>query len=265
MGKIVVVVGMKQEADIVAATHPHAAVVIGAGDGNLLASRLEAAIAAGADRVISVGICGALDPTLHVGDIVLGLLAIYQGSEIWCDGFWTQRIWRAMSATPSLQVRVIRKGWFTWSATAVARLADKAALRKATTADVVDEETFIVGSIAARHGLPWTALRVVCDPASFELPPGAEVPLTAAGADDMGAILRSIAGDIWQIPELLELAGLSATALGSLRAALGAESVLILEHKLWRELFEDGRSCAMALSASLRFQPMQSVLSHRRE
>jgi hypothetical protein len=99
-------------------------------------------------------------------------------------------------------------------------MVDKTALRTATGADVVDEETFIAGSIAIAHGIPWAALRFVCDPAAFEIPPAALVKLKANGAYDMGAILRSLARDPWEIPELVELAGMSVTALGNLRAAL---------------------------------------------
>lgn len=217
--KLAIVCGMASEAAIVGEP-PGAVVIVGAGDAAALSAKLEAAIAAGADRVISVGICGALDPSLRAGDIILGTLLIYQLAEVACDEVWTSRLYVALTAAPGLRVPYEDGGWFTTAPTAVARLSDKAALRKATTANVVDEETFIAGSIAAAHGLPFAAMRVVCDPADFELPPAALVKLTAAGSDDIGAIIASVAGDIWQIPELVELAGLSATSMGNLRAAL---------------------------------------------
>lgn len=216
-----VVVGMAAEAPIVRQACPKATVVVGAGDAALLSSRLEAALgqnAVAVDRVISVGICGALNLGLNVGDIIVGVNAIYEPSVVACDLAWCDRLFDALQANP--QPYRVTYGRFAWSATAVARLADKAALRKATMADVVDEETFIAASIAVGRGIPFAALRVVCDPASFELPPAALVKLTAAGADNMGAILASVAGDIWQVPELVELAALSATAMGNLRAAL---------------------------------------------
>jgi adenosylhomocysteine nucleosidase len=216
-----VVVGMETEASIVRQACPKAIVVVGAGDAALLSSRLESALgqnAVAVDRVISVGICGALNLGLNVGDVIVGVDAVYDPSIVGCDPAWCDRLFDALQANP--QPYRVAYGRFAWSATAVARLTDKAALRSSTGADVVDEETFLAGSIAAAHGLPGAALRVVCDPASFELPPAALTKLTAAGADDMGAILASVAGDIWQVPELVELAGLSATAMGVLRAAL---------------------------------------------
>ena len=219
---LAIVCGLEQEAEIISATfnwQPGApGIIVGAGDAKTLSAKLEAAIAAGAKRVLSLGICGALNPSLRVGDVVVGTSSIYGLSQIAADTSWSDRLFDAL-APKGLSVRV-SKEWIAWSQTAVARLVDKAALRKATGGDIVDEETFIAGSIAAAHGLPWSAVRVVCDPASFELPPAALTKLTAAGADDLGAILASVAGDIWQLPELVQLAGLSATAFRSLRAAL---------------------------------------------
>ena len=169
--------------------------------------------------MISVGICGGLNPLMGVGHAVVGTRAVYEMAVVACDPAWSSRIYDALVPSGGLAFPV-STGVFAWSPTAVGRLSAKAALRKATMADCVDEETFIAGSISAAKGLPFVALRIVCDPASFELPPAALTKLTAAGAYDIGAILRSITGDPWEIPELFELAGMAATAMGNLRAAL---------------------------------------------
>jgi len=219
-GKIAIVCGMASERDAIG-ERPGALIVVGAGDALALASHLEAAIAGGAERIISVGICGGLNPALRVGDAVIGTIVRGDlGEVITLDVDWAHRLWVALRRPPATPSPV-SYGRFAWSPTAVARMADKAALRAATSADVVDEETFIAVRVAAVHGLPCAALRVVCDPASFELPPAAVINLTASGGENIGAILASVAGDPWQIPELFELAGLSATAMGNLRAALG--------------------------------------------
>lgn len=216
--KTLFVVGMESEAEVVRQVFPSALIVVGAGDATLLSSRLNAALGQNAiDRVISVGICGALDPSLSVGDIVLGIMAVYQSSGIPCDRVWAERMYTALIVASPLRVKW---GQFAYSPTAVARLADKAALRKATDANVVDEESFIAGSIASARKLAFAILRVVSDPALFELPVVATLKLTAAGADDIGAILASVASDPEQIPELIQLAGYSHTAMASLEAAL---------------------------------------------
>jgi adenosylhomocysteine nucleosidase len=214
---LAIVCGMASEAAIIGQP-PSAVVIVGAGDGAALAAKLEAAIAAGVKAVISVGICGGLNPALKVGDVIVGVRVTYELAVAACDPDWCDRMLEAMM-TPALPFGVTY-GTFAWSPTAVARLVDKAALRKATMADVVDEETFIAGSIAAAHGLPFAALRVVCDPANFELPPAASVKLTAIGANDIGAILASMAGDPGQIPGLVELYLYSRTAMTNLEAVL---------------------------------------------
>ncbi len=214
---IAIVCGLAEEAAVIGRP-PGAVVIVGAGDAAGLTARLEAAIAAGADRVISIGICGGLNPLLRAGDVVIGTLLIYGLADVESDVAWSRRISAALAGMVSSAS--VNYGTITWSATAVARLADKAALRKDTGADAVDEETFIAGSIAAAKGLPFTALRVVCDPASFELPPAALSKLTDSGRESMGAILVSVLEDPAQIPELIDLAGYSGTALTSLRSAL---------------------------------------------
>ena len=74
-------------------------------------------------------------------------------------------------------------GRFAWSATAVARLADKRALRAPTGADVVDEETFIAASIAVARGIPFArrCASSAIPPRSNFLPPRL-IKLTSAGA-----------------------------------------------------------------------------------
>ena len=210
---ILVAVGMEQEATLVRQVCPKAIVVIGAGDAALLTARMKDALKQNTvDRIISVGVCGGIAPDMKVGQIVVCSSVVYQLSQIATDIAWSNRI---LASIPAAQL--VR---FTWSATAVARMVDKVTLRRVTMADVVDEETFIAGSIAVPKGIPFTALRVISDGPDFELPPAALIQLTSAGNDNIGAILDSIAGDPWQIPELVELAGSTATAMAGLKIAL---------------------------------------------
>ena len=61
---VAVVVGMASEKAVVG-ERPGIQVIVGAGNALALASRLEATIAAGADRILSIGVCGALAPQLQ--------------------------------------------------------------------------------------------------------------------------------------------------------------------------------------------------------
>ena len=65
----IAVTGMAREARLVA--HPDVLPVVGGGDAALLEKRIDAAVAKGGRRILSVGICGALCPDLRVGDVVI--------------------------------------------------------------------------------------------------------------------------------------------------------------------------------------------------
>ena len=209
---IAIVCGLEQEAAIIRQACPKALVVVGAGDAALLRDRLDAALNQDAikiDRVLSAGICGGLNPTLHAGDVVVGVNAVYGEAVVTCDLAWADRLYGLNAAWAR----------FTWSATAVIRLSDKAALRKATGADVVDEETGIAGSIRRGGG--------GC--ASSAIPPRSNPAGRAREATGITATTwarscvrsRAIFGSC---RILAELAGMSATAMGNLKAAISRVS-----------------------------------------
>jgi len=58
---------------------------------------------------------------------------------------------------------------------------------RATYSVIVDLESGAVARVAARHGLPFAAVRAVCDPAGFALPPLALEALDAVVASAPGA------------------------------------------------------------------------------
>ena len=70
---------------------------------------------------------------------------------------------------------------------------------------------------ASAAGLPFAALRAICDPAERSLPPAALVALDARGAVGFGAVLRSIGHDPGQLSALLTLAAEAWAARGALR------------------------------------------------
>jgi adenosylhomocysteine nucleosidase len=86
-------------------------------------------------EVISTGFCGALDPTLRIGDIVIA-----GEGEIWSED----------------RVAV--------------RAEDKRRLREKTGARVVEMEYAAVRAKAAEWGVPCRAVRVVSDSATEDLP-----------------------------------------------------------------------------------------------
>ena len=99
-----------------------------------------------AHQVVSVGFCGALDPALHVGDIVIS-----------GEGF----------KSPS--TRFVRAE--IWSADRVAvSSGEKRQLRQSTGAAVVEMEAAAVAEKARKWGLPFRAVKAVSDTADEDLP-----------------------------------------------------------------------------------------------
>src|ERR1700677_1791316 len=108
---------MESEAEIVRQACPQALIVVGAGNSSLLAHRLESALmghngVAAIDRIVSAGICGGLNSSLLVGDIVVGTSTLYGLSQIAADHSWSDRLYAALAPKqPSVSVS---QGWFAW-------------------------------------------------------------------------------------------------------------------------------------------------------
>ncbi|MFY9294629.1 MAG: phosphorylase, partial [Methylorubrum rhodinum] len=102
--------------------------------------------------------------------------------------------------------------------------AAKAALRARTGAAAVDMESQVAAAYAAAHGLPFAALRVVCDPAGRALPAFAASALKPNGAPDVPAVLFALLRREARLGELVRLARDSGEAFRGLsraRALLG--------------------------------------------
>ncbi|MDB5700873.1 MAG: phosphorylase [Sphingomonadales bacterium] len=164
-------------------------VIVGGGDAVRLEAELEAA-APGAQVILSSGIAGAVAPGLNAGDVVI-------------DG--SDRLVEVLR-------RVLpdaRAGIVVGSDAIVARVPEKCALYERTGALAVDMETHIAERVAARHGLPFAALRVISDAANETLPPAALVGMRPDGGMALGPVLASLARHPGQLPALI-WTGLSA-------------------------------------------------------
>ena len=93
----------------------------------------------------------------------------------------------------------------------------KAALHSETGAVAVDTESHIAARFAARHGLPFVALRAVCDTAARDLPPLAVSAIGRDGRLDLAAIGRELARRPRQLFQLPGTALATAKAMRSLR------------------------------------------------
>jgi hopanoid-associated phosphorylase len=212
-GAILVVVGMTREEKIVGAETP---VLVGGGDALRLAASLEVELSEGLAGVISFGLCGALDPALKVGDLVIGEAVTDPQVFYEADRAWTDRI---AAALPDAV-----RGRFARAEQPVADAAEKAALREATGALAVDLESFPVARLAHQHRTPFAVVRAVSDAADRALPHAAQVGLGPDGRPAIGRVLASLRDHPFQIGALIRTA-LEAEdgfhALERARAALG--------------------------------------------
>jgi adenosylhomocysteine nucleosidase len=215
---ILVVTGLAHEARI--ASGSGIAVVGAGGDPARLRALLEAESASAYRAVVSFGIAGGLDPALAPGSVVIagGVVA---GGERWPSDLTVVRVWRHRLENSGEQITLADMAG---ADAPLLTAADKGALRAASGAAAVDMESHVAAAFAAARGVPFAALRVVCDPAERTLPPLAAEALRPDGGLDMGAILGSLArrpAQIAALPRLARDASAAFAALRRVRAALG--------------------------------------------
>lgn len=205
---ILVACGLIREVKLL--SRPGLVVIAGGGD----AVRLEAALeerAGEAQAVLSCGIGGALDPALKAGDVVFDLPHPREGGSALQKGL--------RDAHPG---RIVGQDHI------CATAAGKAALRARTGASAVDMESHVAARVAARHGLPFAAIRTISDRADETLPPAALVGMNPDGSMALGRVLASLARHPVQLPALIRT-GTSAEAafraLGRVGDALGGLGV----------------------------------------
>jgi hypothetical protein len=118
--------------------------------------------------IISTGFCGALDPSLQVGDLVKD--RIHSSDRV------------------------------------VVTASEKALLRKETGADAVDMESAAIAGKAAEWGVPFYAVRAVSDRAEEDMPLDFNAYRDAAGRFSRARIsLAALARPFTAIPALLRL------------------------------------------------------------
>ncbi|WP_202920917.1 phosphorylase family protein [Urbifossiella limnaea] len=137
------------------------------------------------DRVIAAGFCGALDPGLKVGDIVVSPRIVTVDRIVGPPG-------------------------------------EKAALRASAGADAVDMESAAVEEACRERGVSFFAVRAVSDTADAELSPEL-VRLLSGGTVSVPRVLLALVRRPALLPEFLRLGRDTATAAGTLARALVAK------------------------------------------
>jgi adenosylhomocysteine nucleosidase len=193
------------------------------GEGSLLAisgiGRVAAAAAAqalvdaGVSALMTFGMSGGLDPKLKPGSVVIPceLLSSDGARYVTCRA-WREQVVAAVSA-----LCAVTEGNLLTSSHALETPADKAAAFRNTGAAAVDMESAAVAQIAAKHSLPFIAVRVIADTAYDKLP-RAVVAASRAGRVQFARLIGGLILAPREIPSLLRLAQRYRIAMRSLRS-----------------------------------------------
>lgn len=193
---IVAVTGLNREARVIA--RPDILTVVGGGNGHSLESQVQTAIAQGATRILSIGICGALSPALKVGDCIIATEIVGAGLRLSTDAHWTREL---LERVPSAKPAVLAG-----ADDIVSTRQAKSQMLRETGAVAVDMESHVAARIARDHALPFAVVRIVSDSHRQSLPPAALVGMSQSGKVNLPAVMRSVIAKPSQIPALLRTA-----------------------------------------------------------
>jgi len=193
------------------------------GEGSLLAlsgigraaatAAAQALVDAGVAQLMTFGMAGGLDPKLQPGSVVIPCeLLSTDGAR-----YAASRAWREQVAAAISPVRAVTEGNLLTSTLAMETPADKAAAFRATGAAAVDMESAAVADIAAKHNLPFIAVRVIVDSAADMLP-RAVVAASKAGRVQFARLIGGLILAPREIAALIRLAQRYRIAMRSLHA-----------------------------------------------
>ena len=171
----------------------------------------------GVASLFSWGTAGGLDRALAPGSIVLytSVIDSQSGLEYFCDTARTALLAAPLSALGGVLGRGLSVP------APIAAIADKEALLARFHCAALDMESAAVAAIAKQAGIPFTALRVIVDPADFALPSSALAGIGGALPPWL-AVLLALGRRPWELGALLTLAQSYRHALTRLGAAAEA-------------------------------------------
>ncbi len=205
---LLIVVGMNREARIACARGRVAIGVAG----------IAAAMATRPTGLISFGLCGALDPALRVGDLLVAD-GVVSGDRRWsADPLW--------AATLRAALPDARRGDMAAGNRIVGSAAAKTALRRSYGAVGADMESHAVAREAEAAGLPFAVLRAVSDSARRVLPLSAQAGFKVDGDPDVAAVIAALIARPWELPALMRTALEAATGFKALARAAASLSSL---------------------------------------
>jgi adenosylhomocysteine nucleosidase len=198
-GFVIAVCGLRAEARV-AARSEEAKAIAGGGDARRLSGLIQEQIARGGKAIISFGIAAGLAPGLDPGTCVVATKVVSAGDRrhMAVNRAWTAALRSRLATTEFAPIAGVDQP--------LGAPAEKLALHGKTQAAAADMESQIAAELAARHGLPFAALRVIADPVERQLPPAALVGMRPDGEVDIAAVIASLARNPTQLRALMGLA-----------------------------------------------------------
>jgi adenosylhomocysteine nucleosidase len=179
-----------------------------------------ALVDSGVTALASWGMAGGLDPALNAGTILLPCQVISaDGTSLPTAQHWRERLAAALAAR-----HPIASGKLLSSTVALEAITDKAAAFRATGALAVDMESLAVAQVAATHGLPFIAVRVIVDTAHDTLP-RAVIAASRSGQVQIGRLISALALAPGEFSAVIRLAQRYRAASRSLIAVAHAGSL----------------------------------------
>ena len=191
---VIALVGMAFEARIAAGPGIH---VFSRDARDELETLVASASRHGYRGIISFGVAGGLAERLRPGDWVVASAVIGADETRPTHSVWSRNILAAITGAHHAPVIGVD--------TPVADPARKRELRGLTGAAAVDMESHVVAKLAAEHGLAFTALRVIVDPADRAIPRAALAGMGAGPRADGAAVMRDLLARPAQLPLLVRV------------------------------------------------------------
>jgi adenosylhomocysteine nucleosidase len=206
-GFVLAATGLRAEARIAAQVQQVRAVA-GGGDGGRLEQLMRQKIPEGAKAIVSFGIAAGLAPEKRPGTCVVAREIAHGDIRYRTDQAWAERLRTVIPDAELATVAGVDRP--------LQSPAEKHALCAATGAVAADMESHIAARLAAEHGLPFAALRVIADPATRAVPAAALAGMGKDGRVEVWAIMASLARDPSQLPAMISLGADTRRAMSEL-------------------------------------------------
>jgi adenosylhomocysteine nucleosidase len=200
--------------------NPHLRVCLGGIGINAAEASCRTLLAAGATALVSWGVAGGLDPTLHSGTLVITsrLIDVGGASLATTTADRAASAWSDRFAAHLINDMAVSRGAIAAVDHVLQTVAAKRALG-ATGAAAADMETGIVARVARAVGVPSIAVRAIADTASTALPAGVISAVDDRGRVRVGRFASALARHPEEILLLPALARGYRAALRALRVA----------------------------------------------